>query len=57
MQKIPDKGVTEDLKPEMQALHEYNDIKDVTQMILGYLADAENCTVAELHRRYNLPLE
>lgn len=51
------KGVTTDLQPQMQALHEYNEMKDLTQTILGYLGDAEQITVGELHRRYNLPLE
>lgn len=50
-------GVTKDLRPEMQALHAYNDVKDVTQMVLGYLSDAECCTVTELHKRYDLPLD
>ncbi|KAH1001815.1 hypothetical protein HUJ04_005781 [Dendroctonus ponderosae] len=50
-------GVTKDLRPEMQALHAYNDAKDVTQMVLGYLSDAECCTVTELHKRYDLPLD
>ncbi|ENN79961.1 zinc finger CCCH domain-containing protein 10 isoform X3 [Dendroctonus ponderosae] len=47
-------GVTKDLRPEMQALHAYNDAKDVTQMVLGYLSDAECCTVTELHKRANI---
>lgn len=55
--ELEDKGITGDLRPEMQALHEYNDIKDVTQVVLGYLSDTENCTVAELHKKYNLPSE
>ncbi|KAJ8944518.1 hypothetical protein NQ318_011776 [Aromia moschata] len=51
------KGVTADLQPQMQALHEYNEMKDLTQLVLGYLADAENVTVSDLHRRYDLPTE
>lgn len=51
------KGVSTDLQPQMQALHEYNEMKDLTQMVLGYLADAEQITVGDLHRRYSLPLE
>lgn len=55
--KLENRGVTCDLKPQMTALHEYNEIKDVTQMVLGCLAHLENVTVTELHRRYNLPVE
>ncbi|KAL1514162.1 hypothetical protein ABEB36_003467 [Hypothenemus hampei] len=52
-----EQGVSEDLRPEMQALHEYNDIKDTTQMVLGRLAQAQGCTVTELHKKYNLAFE
>lgn len=38
----------------MIALHQYNDIKDVTQQVLGRLAIVEGVTVAEIHRKYNL---
>lgn len=38
----------------MVALHKYNDIKDVTQHVLGRLAIVEGVTVAEIHRKYNL---
>ncbi|KAJ8960659.1 hypothetical protein NQ314_006051 [Rhamnusium bicolor] len=55
--ELEGKGVTTDLQPQMQALHEYNEMKDLAQMIFGYLADAEQVTVSELHRRYNLPME
>ncbi|CAG9768613.1 unnamed protein product [Ceutorhynchus assimilis] len=57
IEELRAKGVTEDLQPEMKALHDYNDIKDVTQMVLGVLADEEQCTVGSLHKKYNLPLE
>lgn len=51
------KGVSTDLTPQMQALHDYNEMKDLTQFVLGYLATVEQTTVGELHERYNLPLE
>lgn len=38
----------------MKALHQYNDIKDATQEVLGRLAVIEGVTVAEMHRKYNL---
>lgn len=38
----------------MNALHQYNDIKDATQEVLGRLAILEGVTVAEMHRKYNL---
>ncbi|CAH1105878.1 unnamed protein product [Psylliodes chrysocephalus] len=50
-------GVTEDMHLQMEALHDYNEMKDVTQVVLGYLADVEHVTLKELHQRYNLPIE
>lgn len=41
----------------MELLHKYNDIKDATQVIISRLANMEQVTVAEIHKRYNLPLE
>lgn len=38
----------------MKALHQYNDIKDATQVVLGRLAIIEGVTVAEIHRNYDL---
>lgn len=38
----------------MKALHQYNDIKDATQLVLGRLAIVEGVTVAEIHRKYDL---
>lgn len=49
------RGVSTDLRPQMNALHEYNEMKDLAQVVLGFLADAENVSITELHRRYNLP--
>lgn len=55
--QLKSEGVTDNLKPEMQALHDYNDIKDVTQVVLGYLADIENCTITDLYTKYSLPAQ
>lgn len=38
----------------MKALHQYNEIKDATQEVLGRLAMIEGVTVAEIHRKYDL---
>lgn len=51
------RGVTTDLQPQMKALHEYNEMKDLTQTVLSYLANAEQTSITELHLRYNLPLD
>ncbi|KAJ8966895.1 hypothetical protein NQ317_003929 [Molorchus minor] len=57
IEDLQTRGISTDLQPQMQALHEYNEMKDLTQMVLGYLADAEHVTVSELHKRYDLPME
>lgn len=38
----------------MKALHEYNDIKDATQVVLGQLATFHNVTVLKMHEKYDL---
>lgn len=57
IQELESKGITTDLKPQMEVLHEYNDMKDLAQMVLGYLADVEHVTIGELHRRFKLPMD
>lgn len=57
IQEFESKGITTDLKPQMEVLHEYNDMKDLTQMVLGYLADVEHVTAGVLHRRFGLPMD
>lgn len=51
------RGISTDLQPQIKALHDYNEMKDLTQVVLGYLANAEKVTITELHVRYNLPLD
>lgn len=38
----------------MEALHEYNDIKDAAQVVLGQLATFHNVTVMKMHEKYDL---
>lgn len=57
IEKLISSGVNTNLEPQMKALHDYNEMKDLAQMVLGYLANAEHTTVADLHTRYNLPLD
>ena len=45
------------MKEVMDLLHEYNDIKDATQTVLGALATMRGVTVASLHEEYELPLK
>lgn len=44
-------------KEIMDLLHQYNEIKDGTQIIIGALANFENTTIKSLHERYNLPMD
>lgn len=41
-------------KRVMDALHEYNDIKDATQVVLGRLAELRGLTVAKIHEKFDL---
>ncbi|XP_075161844.1 uncharacterized protein LOC142234564 isoform X1 [Haematobia irritans] len=43
-------------KEIMNLLHDFNDIKDATQIVIGALANINCMTIKELHLKYNLPL-
>jgi len=51
-----DKETMDKLKKQhIDALHEYNEVKDATQVVLGVLANHEQVTVKQMHQQYNLP--
>ncbi|KAH8371148.1 hypothetical protein KR093_006321 [Drosophila rubida] len=39
----------------MQLLHQYNDLKDATGIVLGALAQMKELPVKEMYKLYNLP--
>lgn len=39
---------------QVQLLHQYNDIKDATQIVINHIANIEGTTVTKIHRRLNL---
>ncbi|KPJ11435.1 hypothetical protein RR48_15074 [Papilio machaon] len=39
---------------DVRFLHEYNNIKDAAQVIIGHIANIEGTSVTEIHRRLNL---
>ncbi|KAI8057857.1 Swi5-domain-containing protein [Syncephalis plumigaleata] len=49
--------LAEDLEVFMQQLHDYNEIKDIGQMLLGKCAEFEGCTIKEMHERFALHKE
>jgi len=44
------------IKETMDRLHEYNEIKDAAQTVLGAMATMHGVTIASLHEQYNLPM-
>lgn len=40
----------------MNLLHEFNDVKDAAQIVIGNLANMQGKTIKEMHLSYNLPL-
>ena len=44
----------EQLTGHMNRLHQYNDNKDIGQMILSHLAQIDNVTIQSLYEEYNL---
>ncbi|KAL3282611.1 hypothetical protein HHI36_005786 [Cryptolaemus montrouzieri] len=57
IRKFEEEGVTTDVSNQMTALHEYNEMKDMTQVVLSYLSNATQESIVDLHKKYNLPLE
>lgn len=46
-----------ELQDHIQKLHEYNEIKDIGQILLGKLAEMEGLTTSHLYQRYDLTLD
>ncbi|KZO98802.1 Swi5-domain-containing protein [Calocera viscosa TUFC12733] len=42
------------LKEHIRILHEYNELKDATQMMLGRLASMRDTTIRQVHDEYGL---
>ncbi|KAJ5539117.1 hypothetical protein N7513_007449 [Penicillium frequentans] len=45
---------TETVQRHVRLLHEYNDIKDAAQGLMGLIADAKGVRVAEIHKEYGV---
>lgn len=39
----------------MELLHQYNDVKDAAQVIIGALANVDTKTIKSLHEKFNTP--
>lgn len=39
---------------KMKLLHEYNDIKDATQIVINYIANIEGTTISDIHEKLQL---
>ncbi|XP_046547763.1 DNA repair protein SWI5 homolog [Haliotis rubra] len=58
IQQLVDEGYKqEELQTHIEKLHEYNEIKDTGQMILGRIATMEAVRTKDLYERYSLGLE
>ncbi|XP_016971139.2 DNA repair protein SWI5 homolog [Drosophila rhopaloa] len=44
-------------KKTIELLHEYNDLKDATQLVLGALATLKSVPIRSVYSTYNLPVE
>ena len=47
----------DELETHIKALHDYNEIKYVGQILLGKIAEAENTTTTSLYSRFRLELD
>ncbi len=50
-------GVEDELQLHIDNLHQYNEIKDTGQLLLGKLAEVEGTTTATLYQRFGLHLD
>lgn len=41
----------------MNALHEFNEMRDALVNVFEFLGNITQCTSADLHKKYNVPLE
>ncbi|KAI8036683.1 DNA repair protein SWI5 homolog [Drosophila gunungcola] len=41
----------------IELLHEYNDLKDATQLVLGALATLKSVPIRSVYATYNLPID
>lgn len=56
--ELRDMGMKQDeLQIHIEKLHDYNEMKDIGQMLLGRLAIVENVCTKDLYERYGLNLE
>lgn len=55
--KFGDFNPTKAKEEIMRLLHEYNEVKDAAQTVIGALANTENVSVRTLHERFDLPMD
>lgn len=55
--KYPRTSEEERKKEIMHLLHEWNELKDGMQIIIGALANVDNVTIKSLHEKFNVPMD
>lgn len=48
------KDIEATLKEHIVKMHEYNEIKDNVQLLLGKLSEFQGCTIKEMYKKYDL---
>lgn len=49
-----DQMLSEKKYVQVRLLHQYNDIKDAAQVVINHIANLEETTVTEIHKRLQL---
>lgn len=53
---VSDKQIDQALKEQIKLLHDYNELKDIGQMLLGRYAEVQGTTTAEMYQDFGLNL-
>jgi hypothetical protein len=53
---VTDQEIETTLRNQIQLLHDYNELKDIGQMLLGKLAELQGTTSASLYEDFGLSL-
>jgi DNA repair protein Swi5/Sae3 len=55
--EIRSDSIDDFVQDRIKKLHEYNEVKDIGQMLLGIIAEREGVTIKDLYKRFELDVD